>query len=643
MPCPPNSDSSPNRSTCICRAGYASGPDGGLCVLCAAGTYKDMARLGPCVVCPAGTFKNVPGPGSCAACGSGSYSFANATTCVPCPANSGATPGQSGYCNCLAGYTWSAGLCVPCQAGTYKASQGSEPCVACPSGSISAAPASEACSECLAGSYAAAGDSRCTECPPQATTEVDAPVSIADCICRAGYEGDGWTCSACPAGTYKGKVGPGACMECPANSFSVGAGAGIHDCICSAGFTGSLQGLCVPCNSTTGVVCNRAMYGSCIASDMRALEVRGPSVAQAGIAFTAVVLKRDFYSQQIKSDSSSLLRVSDASSLSQNNESPSEIVGATLGTMRLGETRFSLGVRPAFHRADDGQTIELLSMPQLVFQGSDAHSKSGADMTSPTLRVNVSTGRAACPRGSVLSLGAASHTGAQIGSCTRCRAGTYSLDPLVGPASEPSCLACPAGGRCAGGDEVTFAVGDWAEEQGMFVLKSCPPGHELVGRSDQVDAAAQQCKPCLQTEYVMDPNRDSCTACPNGAVCDGSGLVARAEPAGAVWVADMEQRIYRLLSCPTGYRVVNSSADGVFAQQLQQCSACPEGRECTAASCQTCLPCAPGSFKDMAGPFPCTLCELGTYATAAGATSETFCRSCPLNSNTRNRGQVREC
>jgi hypothetical protein len=355
-----------------------------------------------------------------------------------------------------------------------------------------------------------------------------------------------------------------------------------------------------------------------------------------------VVLKTDFYSQRIESDSASVLQVIDASSLTHANEGQLEIVGAGISVMRLGEARFSVGIRPAFRPAgDEHRTLQLVRTPQLVFQGSDLQSETGALMVSPTLEVNVSTGHAACPPGSVLSLGAASDTCARIGSCTRCRAGTYSLDPLVGPAGEPGCLTCPAGGSCAGGDHVSLAVGDWVVEQGVFVLRACPRGHQLVSSvegSDRFDAAAQQCKQCLRTEYIIDPNRDSCTPCPSGAVCDGSGLVAKAEPAGAVWVADSELRIYRLLSCPTGYMVVNSS-DGFFSQQLQQCSACPEGRECTAGSCQACSPCAPGSLKDTVGPFPCTLCDLGTYATAARATSPNDCRSCPLNSNTRSRGR----
>eukprot|EP00961_Rhodomonas_salina_P080493 1083073-Rhodomonas_salina.1 len=76
MPCPPNSDSSPDGSTCICRTGY-SGPDGGPCAQCESGTYKDAPGSGACEACPPLTYNF--GAASCSMCPVGTYGNADIT------------------------------------------------------------------------------------------------------------------------------------------------------------------------------------------------------------------------------------------------------------------------------------------------------------------------------------------------------------------------------------------------------------------------------------------------------------------------------------------------------------------------------------------------------------------------------------
>ena len=90
-------------SDCTCNAGY-TGPDGGTCVACAAGTYK-------------------AGTGDAA--------------CDVCPANSASPAGStvSTACTCNAGYTGpDGGTCVACAAGTYKTVEGPSACNVCAAG-----------------------------------------------------------------------------------------------------------------------------------------------------------------------------------------------------------------------------------------------------------------------------------------------------------------------------------------------------------------------------------------------------------------------------------------------------------------------------------------------------------------------------
>ena len=135
----------------------------------------------------------------------------------------GACP--AGY---TAGSTGAAGwACVACEAGTYKATVGSDSCAACPS----------------------------------PTSSVVGGDELADCsACAPGFTmaSDGVTCNACEAGTYKATAGPGSCEACPANSTSA---AGSGDCSCDAGHSGGVQAIqcggsckCSPSLAPGGVI-----------------------------------------------------------------------------------------------------------------------------------------------------------------------------------------------------------------------------------------------------------------------------------------------------------------------------------------------------------------------------------------------------
>ena len=99
---------------CKCNQGF-TGPDGGQCVLCGPGSYKDVYGSDACSACPPHSFS-----------GRGSSSLSN------CTCNSGFT-GPDG------------GSCQPCAAGTFKASSGAANCTVCPNGTYSTANSS-ACS-----------------------------------------------------------------------------------------------------------------------------------------------------------------------------------------------------------------------------------------------------------------------------------------------------------------------------------------------------------------------------------------------------------------------------------------------------------------------------------------------------------------
>ena len=55
--CPPNSDAPSGSVTCLCNPGY-TGPDGGPCQACGAGTYKDSPGSGSCTACQPGEYSS---------------------------------------------------------------------------------------------------------------------------------------------------------------------------------------------------------------------------------------------------------------------------------------------------------------------------------------------------------------------------------------------------------------------------------------------------------------------------------------------------------------------------------------------------------------------------------------------------------
>lgn len=164
LACDPNAQSetgSVNATACRCKSGF-TGPDGGTCVACEAGKYKEPpAGDAPCVDCPAHTQSPV------------NSSFRDDCVCIP-------------------GYTGADG----------------EECTACVAGTFKDTPGSAACSNCTANAGSAPGST-----------------GHGNCSCNAGYHGVGaedsnFTCAACAAGLYKNASGQQACSACAVDYYS---------------------------------------------------------------------------------------------------------------------------------------------------------------------------------------------------------------------------------------------------------------------------------------------------------------------------------------------------------------------------------------------------------------------------------------
>ena len=74
--------------------------------------------------------------------------------------------------------------------------------------------------------------------------------------------------------------------------------------------------------------------------------------------------------------------------------------------------------------------------------------------------------------------------------------------------------------------------------------------------------------------------------------------------------------------------------------KLQECRACPAGKQCVDANCSSCVPCPAGSFKDAPGPDGCTLCPHNTFGTEEGAVNATSCQACASGTQTIGEGNT---
>ena len=235
---------------CICNRGY-SGPDGGPCGACQAGTYKDQVGSGACVTCGAGEF-SAAGSISCGGCGADTYAASGAGACSACPADSQAPAGSSVVedCECNAGYTGpDGGSCEACGVGFYKPLKGSNPCIGCAPGKYQDETGQTECDPCGQDTYSYQHAASCIPCPPPASAPAGSD-NIHACLCNAGYTGTSTGgCVACAVAKYKdGAPSDAACSDCSAHETSPEASEEASACVCNAGYTFEVSSAsCVEC------------------------------------------------------------------------------------------------------------------------------------------------------------------------------------------------------------------------------------------------------------------------------------------------------------------------------------------------------------------------------------------------------------
>jgi hypothetical protein len=209
------------------------------------------------------------------------------------------------------------------------------------------------------------------------------------------------------------------------------------------------------------------------------------------------VAKEDAYNQTVVSDYSSFVQLQIAgpssewaggSAVEQQTDPLATLSGGAVFKLQAGQAKMYVAVKPAFIMMKVANSQQLGRLRREVFlfaSGEDRGSSQLLTILSSQVSVTFASGEAVCPKGYILSLDSSAGISVNaLGTCTYCKAGTYSIHPLAGGPNETmiaACLDCPPESTCSGGDQVILGPGKWmAASNGMYILVGCPPGHELI-------------------------------------------------------------------------------------------------------------------------------------------------------------------
>ena len=204
-PCPGNMTSRMPEG-CVCREGEAPG-EGGQCVKCAQGFFKQVAGNASCVECLREWEVTIgEGAVSCAECPEYAKPLGNTSRCVCGP---GFVMGVEGVCEKCARGKVSIGFedadeCEECPAGKFERERAK--CVKCVVGkySTSGQEGQTSCISCVPGSFAdREGSSKCSKCD----TGKFAPSTAS------------FDCELCKIGKFQDKMGQTTCNECEIGKY----------------------------------------------------------------------------------------------------------------------------------------------------------------------------------------------------------------------------------------------------------------------------------------------------------------------------------------------------------------------------------------------------------------------------------------
>ena len=580
-------ESGSSKGACVCESGY-SGPDGGPCIACPAGTYKDNNDALECTPCPANSYSSGPAATS-------------AASCLACFAHSTSPGGSSSIaqCRCDAGFYKVGDSCVACEAGKVQNGSDDTACTSCPPGTFEQGrvqcalctanaystrgasactcnagyqPQGDQCAACEPGQYSPAKNSTCMDCPPSTWSASYATISchscpqhsgstrsglasVSGCICDRGYEGSAGNCSACLPGSYH-PMNSTICHHCPGDSYAGDYGAtacescgafaaapeGSPQCVCVSAYTPSAQA-CVRCadgyykSSPGNESCLACPTGSFSDPDAAACSLCPPNTYQDSGASAACT------------------------------QCPANSVSGE-GSTAVGSCECSAGFGFV-----DGACV---SCPQGTYKPTVSNSP-----------------------------------------CAACDPGFYT--EAVGSSDASQCILCAHDSYVEGGACVPCPAHSEGEA-GSAAVSGCQCSAGFSGNP----AAQEECRACLQGYYKSSAGSSACESCPSGMV--GNLVFPRiSEDSCQACSADTFQHNSTYCQpCPP------HAASPAGSDSVHKCS-CVSGYQGVAGE-GGCFACSAGEYKNWTGDGDCAFCLFGKYSDAVAAQDASTCVSCPQHS-----------
>jgi hypothetical protein len=587
---------------CLCNAGY-TGPDGGVCEACSAGSFKSVqgtdacvqcpsnstsevgsdnitgcictqgftgANGGPCRSCSVGKYKIVKGDAICDKCAVGTYKNTSGYgVCFPCPSGSSSPAGSnsSSACRCLPGYFGGKPPCIACDIGKYQGADGA--CVDCTTSICSVGQYRETCQE-----QARTTNALCRNCSARANVVFTSDGGFSDNCqwqCTAGFVQDCRTnvCTRCSAGQLyqvmrdlESSTWSPSCVTCPAGAECDGS----EVLVCRETYYWSSVDITIQQNSTTFVVeqqsCKECPEGALICPN-------------SGCFFARQTGTKDGCSNTIQQDTC-VQKFDDSTPVLQSAQ-----VSALIPSVSANKPGAQLE-----------KVCENETDVQLV----------GVWKKDPSTGV---AGLRDCPNGyelvSIYSKPEPSSPKAQ-----RCRKCVSRLEYVIN-STEHKCQDCPAGLLCHGDStlEPVVSGSNWTADGAIYRLQSCPSGYYVVPRlTDTFNAVLQKCEPCGKGEQCTDSTcitcfeckagsykaavgTEECLACPQDtfreteggrALMDCAICQAKASTLGAVG-----QSSRRSCTCDSDYYLIINIQDDAETLTCQSCpkgALCGDGKEC---------------------------------------------------------------
>ncbi|XP_052242513.1 uncharacterized protein LOC127852603 [Dreissena polymorpha] len=645
------------------------------CVLCALGSYQDVAESETCKMCPASRSTRTVGAtaqsacenycdsgyekvgSACLLCAVGSYKdnteglFSNCTACDPLyttPSTASTSRTACSIRTCPAGTYRNVGDtgCTDCDLGYYQPQQFQTSCLKCPDDTSTMQTKStlatdckaycpngkemvnSVCQDCSRGYFRSQSDglfAMCQMCPLDKITPSTGATTISQCIianCSAGYrlKTDN-TCEICPKGSYSESKWLTTCTPCGIHKTTEREGATNQSlCIveCEQGFEDA-SGACVPCQQ--GFYKDIKAAAQCKPCPVGYI-TSGSGATNLTMCNIPACSPGTFLNETASPAACQVCGYDTYQDTKWQKSCKS--CSANLVTLQTGSTSLAQCVADCASGQEYSATNRVCRFCPIGFY-RDRNDRLQPSCQMCDIRyITAGEGAKSVVECNIANCTVPGQYRNTLTVCTPCPVGEYSSEKW-----RTSCERCPDGYSTRGIGKTTLAD----------CIRSCPLGEYVT--------LANTCEMCAKGTYRSDPSTESCIPCPDNLTTPTVG--SRTRDACSISPCIAGQRYSQNRTCEACPIATYQPMAGMF-----NCLNCPANRNLTLAlgakaveecktACQAgemwmwgtalCEKCPHGFYQPSAEQFTCMQCPAARGSTVSpsrpdgrGAISEAECK-----------------